>query len=941
MNNQSNYVIGQRWLNHADPQLGLGIITAIEARRLEVSFPAVEDKRIFSISQAPLTRISFGLGDEIKTVDENQLTITDVNEREGIFYYTGLTAEGLEQVIPEVQLSGQISFNSPLERLFGGHIGRHRDFKLKIKTLNLLAKLYQSDSRGLIGARTEHIPHQLYIAHEVAKRHAPRVLLADEVGLGKTIEAGLIMHHQLITSRAKRVLIIVPQTLIHQWYIEMLRRFNLAFAIFDEQRYQAIEQDNPFDSEQLILTSLEFLMSDEIIAEQAQAADWDLVTVDEAHHLHWQEDNPSEEYNCIEQFALLCKGLLLLTATPEQLGHQSHFARLRLLDAARYQSLAAFEQEQQRYQEINDLVNQLVEHQNLDPQADYPPALAHTVSQLLGEDYPKQTSKVIAMLLDRYGTGRGLFRNTRSAVAGFPKRVVEHSLLDKPELYQQLATENISEMLHPELLVASKEWLISDPRVEWLIAKIRALRPQKVLVITANATTAIALEKHLRLKTHIRVSAFHEGLSVIERDRAAAYFAEQEEGAECLICSEIGSEGRNFQFAHHLILFDLPLNPDLLEQRIGRLDRIGQQQDITIHVPIIKDMPSAVLFDWYHHGLGVFERSCSFGLAIFEKYQSQLMALLEKPEPTVLQQLLDDTKSYTATMRAQAEAGRDRLLELNSCNKDQANALISAIEAEEEPTILQEYMAKVFSAYGIEHETHSEFTEILRASPHMAVPYFPCLKEEDELTVTYSRAKALIREDIEFLSFEHPMVREVMEMVLNDDSGTAVFCSMALPSLPQGALLLEIFYSVDIIAPEILAVHRYLPLTPIRVLSSEVGKNLAEVISHQQLSELCRVIKRHRAHELIGHIRGQVETMLDSAQQHAMQLLPAIKQTALAKAALELNEEVARLQSLKAVNPSIKQAEIDIITEQLKEIENVINNATLRQMGLRVVINMP
>lgn len=97
----------------------------------------------------------------------------------------------------------------------------------------------------------------------------------------------------------------------------------------------------------------------------------------------------------------------------------------------------------------------------------------------------------------------------------------------------------------------------------------------KVLVICAKATTALQLEQVLREREGIRAAVFHEGMSIIERDRAAARFAEEDTGAQVLLCSEIGSEGRNFQFASNLVMFDLPFNPDLLEQRIGRLDRIG------------------------------------------------------------------------------------------------------------------------------------------------------------------------------------------------------------------------------------------------------------------------------------------------------------------------------------------------------------------------------
>lgn len=100
-------------------------------------------------------------------------------------------------------------------------------------------------------------------------------------------------------------------------------------------------------------------------------------------------------------------------------------------------------------------------------------------------------------------------------------------------------------------------------------------RSQKVLVICAKAATALQLEQVLREREGIRAAVFHEGMSIIERDRAAAQFAEEDTGAQVLLCSEIGSEGRNFQFASNLVMFDLPFNPDLLEQRIGRLDRIG------------------------------------------------------------------------------------------------------------------------------------------------------------------------------------------------------------------------------------------------------------------------------------------------------------------------------------------------------------------------------
>ena len=114
----------------------------------------------------------------------------------------------------------------------------------------------------------------------------------------------------------------------------------------------------------------------------------------------------------------------------------------------------------------------------------------------------------------------------------------------------------------PEMMFGLKnhteKWVDFDPRVDYLIELLKSLQKEKVLVICAHAQTAIDLEDALRVKEGIRAAVFHEGLSIFERDRAAAYFAQDEDSAQLLLCSEIGSEGRNFQFAHHLVLFDLP-----------------------------------------------------------------------------------------------------------------------------------------------------------------------------------------------------------------------------------------------------------------------------------------------------------------------------------------------------------------------------------------------
>src|SRR5699024_1590291 len=157
---------------------------------------------------------------------------------------------------------------------------------------------------GLASARIDLIEHQLRVAGIAASRRPPRVLLADEVGLGKTIEAGMIVARQLARGRADRVLVLVPDPRVNQWFVEPLRRFNLPFAIFDEERCAAIEQSDPehtpFEDEQLVIAGQGLFDAASERKAQLLRAGWDLLVVDEAHHLEWTPESASPRYTLVE-----------------------------------------------------------------------------------------------------------------------------------------------------------------------------------------------------------------------------------------------------------------------------------------------------------------------------------------------------------------------------------------------------------------------------------------------------------------------------------------------------------------------------------------------------------------------------------------------------------------------------------------------------------------
>jgi ATP-dependent helicase HepA len=944
------FVPGQRWISETEPELGLGIVLAVEANRVTVLFIAAGERRTYAVDNAPLTRVRFAPGDTVESMEGWKLKVASVREKAGILTYEGSAGDGAPAALEEMELNHFLQFNRPQDRLFTGHLDPSILFRLRYETLRLIGRLEQSPVRGLCGGRTSLIPHQLYIAHEVAHRQAPRVLLADEVGLGKTIEAGLIMHHQMLTGRAERILIVVPEPLLHQWLVEMRRRFNLRFALFDDERYWQADDANPFQTEQLVLVSLDFFRNEPERQQNALAAGWDLCVVDEAHHLEWSERKASEEYAFIEALGRAVPGLLLLTATPEQLGKQSHFARLRLLDPDRFYSYERFLEEEREYTALADVINHLLDDPVLDRRtlSRLRGLLAQDLAEELfaGLDSPEGSERargdMIRLLLDRHGTGRVLFRNTRATVRGFPERTLFSQPLPLPEEYRALLADpatDLEDLLHPETRYRrtapeGAEWWRLDPRVAWLVRTLKKLRPAKALVICAKAQTAVDLEEALR-QSGIRAAVFNEEMTIIARDRAAAWFADTEDGAQVLVCSEIGSEGRNFQFAHHLVLFDLPLNPDLLEQRIGRLDRIGQTETIRIHAAWFEGSAQEVLFRWYHEGLNAFAQPDPAALPVFARLGEALCARFRSPDSDAEAALIEQARQLSAEIQQALHQGRDRLLELNSCRKEEADHLVDLVREADEEGILWPYLETVFDAYGVNVEEHSEHCYILSIGEHLRVP-FPELPEEGA-TVTLDRSIGLAREDMLFLTFEHPLVRGAIDLILNSEHGNAALSVVRHEDLDPGQLLVEAIYVVECTAPKHLHIGRFLPPTLLRFVFDPSGADLG-TLPFESFEEQFRRFDREHALDLIRGQRPLIARLLAAAEAKARAGMSDIIAAGSQRMLDTMTAELKRLAALRRVNPNVRKEELDQLKEAALEMSACIQAAHLRLDAVRVLV---
>ncbi|MFP6842144.1 MAG: RNA polymerase-associated protein RapA [Acinetobacter sp.] len=935
------FAIGQRWLSDTETELGLGVLIDVDERSVSILFPKSDETRVYARNNAPLSRIVFNIKDELQDQEGIKWLVESFEDRHGVVRYNVIRTleDGTEErkSLNETRLGAHIQLSKPLDRLLASQVDYKEWYDLRIEALLMQANMKASPLRGMIGARVGLIPHQLYIAHEVGQRFAPRVLLADEVGLGKTIEAGLIIHQQLKTGRSDRILILVPDSLQYQWMIEMRRRFNLQFSLFDLTRTASIKEHdpdlNPFLTEQCIIASVDLMVDHDDLREQALDAGFDLLVVDEAHHLMWSEEQGgNDRYDLIEELAEKTPGVLLLTATPEQLGVESHFARLRLLDPQRFSSLERFLDEEVQYHHTAKIAEVLMSDLALEPEhlAAIESLLGHSI-----QDVPEQRFRAIHELLDRHGTGRILFRNTREAIQGFPGRDCQPAALPAPEHWSK--DGKLREQMWPEEAQLDGSWMEHDPRVMWLMEMLRTgLKHKKVLLIARTGPVVEALENVLRLHAGIRTAMFHEGMSLLERDQAAAYFAEDSYGAQILLCSEIGSEGRNFQFASDLILFDLPANPDVLEQRIGRLDRIGQENRIQIHVPYLIGTAQERMFRWYNEGLNIFTNISPTAQTLQENFLVQLKDCLLADVGQQFEDLLEEVGVQREALESELQAGRDRLLEYNSCRPIVAQEIVKALEDYDDNTTLPMFMKRFMASTNIDFDEQSNGTVIIKPTDQMQVQGLSL--DEEGMTATFYRDQAQVREDAQYLTLEHPFTESVMEMINTQSFGSTNVSVLKSAALPQGSVLLEVWFKVDVVAPKALNLPSSLPQQLIRVLLSEKGQDLSDKIAPEILKPYLHHLDGNSCRQVVKARRDVIEQRYTQALEIAKTALPNFKQQAKEIYGNKWQYEIDRLTYLKQFNPSIREDEIARLQKLQKEGTGLLDSLSVTPEAIQVLV---
>ncbi len=717
----------------------------------------------------------------------------NLHESYGIISYSILTSDSQKLTLKETDILDQI--NDPLTEYFKGNLSNSNQFLLRLWGYQI-HNLYTSNLLKIIThSRLSLLPHQISVAHHLLEEIKARYILADEVGLGKTIEAGIYIKEMIARNLASRILVITPASITGQWEFELKNKFNLDFTRLSSKLMKKINVDynsgtfvnnKNGESYKLCTVTLQYARLRQC-ANILNKIEWDIIIFDEAHHLRRYLSSQSKEqyrttlaYELAQNLSQKTSNLLLLTATPIQLHSFDLYSLIALLNPFEFPTFEAFEASRKEIPFLNLLVKNLhnfkrlnsYERKALIPQLQYY-GITQSESELEAKiQFQQNRMKLIKELEKKHFLSRYIIRNRRRIV--FPNHPIkripkiiniklsekEFAVYNKIHLYlakiysqnfesgpkgigfvmvilQKLLTSSVPAILkslknrisyleknkdillklsteqefqreftedessldlawglddldledrmtiqsrkrkisqtkkskldintHITILkefVKDLQSLILDSKASKLLeitSEILNENPnEKIIIFTQFKQTLFYLKKKIE-ENGYKVSEFHGDLSESQKKESVTEFKYKK---HILLSTEIGGEGRNFQFCHILINYDLPWNPMKLEQRIGRLDRFGQTKDIFIYNFFIQDTVESNIITAIAERIHLFEESIGALEPILGTFEGKITNLVLKKDSIPVKFRFDELLSKTTN---QIEQVYDKLEDL-------------------------------------------------------------------------------------------------------------------------------------------------------------------------------------------------------------------------------------------------------------------------------------
>jgi superfamily II DNA or RNA helicase len=789
----------------------------------------------------------------------------------------------------------------PADLLLAAEFGDSSSYGLRLQSLYLQHSYRFDPLSGLSNARIEPQYHQVFVAWRVSQKLQPRMILADEVGLGKTIEAGLVIKELRARGMAERVLVVCPASLQLQWQQELKTKFNEAFDIIDGAAVKYLGRGgvNPWTRHNSVICSLPFA-SHRTRVDAIVEADWDLAIFDEAHRvrrwLQGRKPKTTQAYRFADELKELVPGLLLLTATPMQLHSYELYSLIELVEPGLFPSFGSYEGQRRELPRLNELVRGLLSWGTLSEQDVMNLCTTHadlladaglageSVTQLASAELREGT---IDALAERHPLADVLVRNRKSEVGGFVKREAHSVLVDLSDeeyvLYKeiteycrlqydqalaeknqavgflmvtyqkmlassshairasferripklrrqlrdlalgtsgggkkpagpdedQLDAEEISDVIEAFAATTLEGALIEDEIVtlEGLVERLgrlqeskayklldalaevfRAHPDEKVLIFTTFKETQSFLRRVLEGNGH-SVSIFHGSLSIDEKEEAVRSFRVKN---QVLISTEAGGEGRNFQFCHIVVNYDLPWNPMKVEQRIGRVDRIGQRRTVQIWNLACKGTVEERVLEVLDNRIGLFEESVGSLDPILGSFEDDIVELVM----TKLDHLADEGRTFEIDIERKVREAKeterqlaDFALDRASFRRDIVNRLLhhESLASHED---LQRYAAGALMHIGGTIHPHADGGQVMTLSPHASTRVGV---RSSTVRGCFDPLEALRLEELQFFAFGNPVIQRLLDLLV--DEGVTVTARRDR-TLPSGTWV-EAWYEIE------------------------------------------------------------------------------------------------------------------------------------------------
>ena len=849
-----------------------GVIRGIDDRIIHVHWDRTDSPppSKFAEGRAPLLRVDLK-GQRVRQVstDRSGVVLAPVPSDPPAWSCFLANGSGTAVNVPEADLR-PIPTTEPVGRFQEDLIGSLQQYRLQevtrwYHTLHLHDELV---SLGQVGVDIR--PHQVSVVHKVVSNYPHRFLLCDEVGLGKTIEAGMILKELRARGSARRVLAIVPPNIVRQWQYEMKTKFNESFSVLNTDTVRYIQSGdhagNPFTFSDSVLCSSRWVTGPKWAGVCAQV-DWDLIIVDEAHHARsYRSGDTTRLYRLVRDLAAPAhfarRAMLLLTAAPMQLDTHELYSLVELLDPALFPSEEHFNLHCKDAPGLSRLVERLSRHGFPLPDQN-PGETAKQVAEWLDIDQDTAHRRlssaaddqaILNELAARHRLSEVLIRNRKVVVGGFMPRVAhrwhveltveEQTALEAVEDYvqygyqlaadatnsalgflmvtfQKLMASSIAaikvslskrrqkvsrdaqqplptaaeledridddndasevagsvsiasqrELLLLDRALAALDRVRIDSKARVLVGQLSSLFEEdpraKVLVFTQFRETQRFLQEALTANGW-GINVFHGQMSQHDKDSSVERFR-NDAGPQILISTEAGGEGRNFQFCHILVNYDLPWNPMRVEQRIGRVDRIGQREAVSIFNLWVQNTIEERVLDVLEKRIKVFEETVGALDPILGDTESDIRKILRiagKKQEAAFEEFGRQVEERVRHARTAESQLGDFIMDTKSYRRE----LAERIAGQSSPIgndDLERFIGRLLSDIG---------TYIRRSDGVYELTFRgEILDEQDKHFASGPKRRAVFRpdrrtdtEDVEFMTFGHPIVDAIVERVLGE-----------------------------------------------------------------------------------------------------------------------------------------------------------------------------